>query len=84
MNTSKKLALAVLLVFACLINAKAQELIPYNNGKGKWGYCDEQSNIKIKPSYNLALPFINNTAITLKGQYTIAISTDGTELLRGK
>lgn len=65
-------------------HAQAENLIPYPDGKGKWGYCDSTSKIIIKPQYDFAWYFKNGTAAVLKNEYTVFISTDGTELFRGR
>ena len=60
----------------------AENLIPYLDGKGKWGYCDKKSNIKIKPQYDAAQPFNGDIGIVFKNPYTIFISTDGREIAK--
>lgn len=62
----------------------AEDLIPYLEGKGKWGYCDKKSNIKIKPQYDAAQPFNKGTGTVFKNPYTIFISTDGREITKGR
>lgn len=69
---------------SALTNLYAENLIPYNAGNGKWGYCDSKSDVKIKPQYDAAWPFRDGVAAALKQEYTIFISTDGTEIFRGR
>jgi len=62
----------------------AEDLIPYPDGKGRWGYCDKKSDIKIPPRYDAVRPFTNGTGIGFRNPYTVFISTDGTEILKGR
>ena len=72
-------------IFAAAPSAvKAENLIPYSDSKGHWGYCDESSAVKIKPKYEAAWQFKNGMGIAFTNPYTVFISSSGTEILRGR
>ena len=66
------------------IPVHAEDLIPYSDGKGKWGYCGKDAKIKIKPQFKVAAPFKNGMAAAMKPPYTVFISTSGAEIFRGR
>ena len=50
-------------------SAQIPDLIPYRFGE-KWGFSDKHKNIKIKPTYDLVNPFVDDRAlVSLDGQW---------------
>ena len=60
----------------------AQELIPTQNDKGKWGYADEQGNVVIKYDYAEVSAFVDGRAKVKKGDKWGYIDTAGKEVIK--
>lgn len=85
MRSDRFLYLLILLLHIMLSShaqASAEPvLIPWNDGQGLWGYLDNAGNIKIKPRYTWAAPFVRKYAVVAKdGKYGV-IDTTGKEVL---
>ncbi len=60
----------------------AQEYIPAQNAKGKWGYVDEQGNVVIKYDYAEVSAFVDGRAKVKKGDKWGYIDTSGKEVIK--
>lgn len=74
-KTIVKLVLLPAMLITCLA-ANAQDLIPEQNNKGKWGYVDQNGNIVIDYKYELAGLFEDGTArVRDGGQFSLIDKT---------
>lgn len=77
----KKLLISTFL--CCILSgATAQNLIPVQNEKGKYGYADESGNIVIKYAYDEASAFVDGRAKVRKGNKWGYIGTEGKEVIK--
>ncbi len=63
-------------VISALFAQAMPRLIPYHL-KDKWGYCDSNKNILIKPQWDEAGFFFHNKAVVKTGNYYCRIDLDG-------
>lgn len=75
--------LLISLFFMLGTTAFANELVPYENDKGKWGYKDvETENVVIKPSFDAAYAFSQGYAMVMKGKKFGCINPEGKFVLK--
>ena len=74
---------ALLLAMALTgLSATAQDLIPEQNEKGKWGYVDQNGSWVIKPKFQYAGQFENGRAKVGKDDKFGYIDTTGKEIIK--
>ncbi len=81
MNTSRLYVALALMILTSLIGV-AQELVPSQNKKGKWGYVDAAGNEAIPYKYDHASAFVDGQALVGKGDKYGYINTDGKETIK--
>ncbi|MDE7125903.1 MAG: WG repeat-containing protein, partial [Muribaculaceae bacterium] len=64
------------------LNVSAQDLIPQQNKKGKWGYVDANGNKVIDYRYDEATAFLEGSAKVKKGDKWGYIGKDGKEVIK--
>lgn len=77
---SKLIALAMLVMAAAF--ASAQDLIPDQNKKGKWGFVDDSGKKVIDYKYETVYAFVDGRAKVQKGDKWGYIGTDGKEIIK--
>lgn len=80
----KKLSIAIASIFLIGATAFAQELIPDQNEKGKWGYVDANGKKVINYDYTEASAFIDGRAKVRKGNKWGYINPQGKEVIKIK
>ncbi len=80
----KKLSILFFSIFIIGLNAFAQNLIPHQNEKGKWGYIDDAGQVILKYNYNYASAFVDGRAKVRKGNKWGYIDATGKEVIKIK
>ncbi len=84
MKKSTYLILAiVLMAISVSLMAQTSELIPYRKGD-KWGYCDRNKKIVIKPKYESADPFSDGLAWVQINDKWVLINREDKEITKCK
>ncbi len=78
----KKLCLFIATTLISGMICYAQNLIPNQNEKGKWGYIDDSGNIVLKHSYDDASAFSDGQAKVRKGNKWGYINPSGKEVIK--
>lgn len=73
-----------LLLFVTSQHTQAQNLIPFQNEQGKWGYQDTQGNVRIKASYQTTAYFQAGVAVVSRQGKFGVIDVQGKTVLRRK
>lgn len=79
-----KIFLLLSLLFLNCDFCHALNIIPYPGENSKWGYCNENTDILIKPQYDYVFPFNGDSGRVFLNGEIIFISTDGTKLFSGR
>lgn len=69
------------LLMLCAVGAYAQDLIPDQNKKGKWGFVDENGKKAVDYKYDEANNFVNGLALVRKGDNFGMIDPNGKEII---
>ena len=69
------------LLMLCAVGAYAQDLIPDQNKKGKWGFVDENGKKAVDYKYDEANNFVNGLALVRKGDNFGMIDPKGKEII---
>lgn len=78
----KRISLAFLGVVLAVASLAAQNLIPQQNKKGKWGYVDDNNKVIIDYKYDTALAFVDGRAKVEKGGKWGFIGPNGKEVIK--
>ena len=68
-------------ICCCTGGAYAQDLMPVQNDKGKYGYMNADGSVAIKYKYNEAHPFVDGKAKVKKGDKWGYIDPNGKEVI---
>ncbi len=79
MISFRRISLCLMLGLTGFISA--QNLMPEQNDKEKFGYVDDTGKFVIKPQYNVAFPFDNGRAKVCKGDKWGYIGPDGKAII---
>ncbi len=78
----KAFTLFIILFFPLL--AQSQKLYPYLFKNQKWGFVDENLNVKIKPTYDFVFPFKDGIAAIQTREYWGFINLEGKSITQAK